>query len=294
MKDVKPKNQHSNILISLLMVVAAVLLLLAQSAYWLNHNIFDKNTFTQTTQSVLFKESSRNAIANTIVDKALAKKPLIRRLVGDRAVSFVSSLLGTDIGNQTMSYVVNSSYEYATTSNRKDVAIDLTSIKTPLSGVVSFAENRGSNIKFDPSNIPDQVVLLSSNNFPDYSGSQRAILILAPLLWLGSIAGFAVYVYVDKKKYVKHFYHAGVAIISVSLLGLFIGPFTPPIVASLLNNTELRVIAQDLTIAFLNPFQIQMYVTITVASIVLIIFSQRVRIMMFINKIAQKISKPGK
>jgi len=289
MKEEKVTNQRGyKILSVILLCIGASLLMLAQSAYWVNHNFFNKQYFTETTKTVLTSESSKNAIATTVVNRALIDKPLIRRVAGDRAISLISGLIGTDIASQSISWAVNSSYNYMTTQNRKDITIDLTSIKNPLSGVVSFAENRGNEIKFDPSNIPNEVVLIRSNDFPDLSGTISTLLWLSPLLWLGSLVSFAIYVYIGRKEYVKKLYNVGFSIIGVSLLGLFIGPFLPPAIASMANNSEIRVIIQDLTTEFLKPFHMQMYIMIIITSLALIVFSQRLRILGLVKKIEKK------
>lgn len=287
-----PKPKSPNKIVGTILLTLAVLFLMhAQSAFWINHTIFNKEVFTSTVETIIAEESNRDAIATAIVDKALADKPVVRKVAGDRAISLVSSLLGTDVSSQVISNLLNKTYTYMTTSNRQDVAIDLTAIKTPLSGVVSFAESRGNDVKFDPTNIPDEVVLIKSDDFPDISGYLTIMLWLAPLLWLGALASFALYIYLGRAVYAKKVYFAGTAAIVASVFGLLIGPIVPPPIASLVQNTELRVVVQNLLTAFFQPFQVQMTTTIIATSFILIIFNQRFNLLSLIKKLEGKISK---
>ena len=52
--------------------VAALFLTVANSAIWMNRAIFDTNRFTKTAVASFTSESSRNALANEVVDRALA------------------------------------------------------------------------------------------------------------------------------------------------------------------------------------------------------------------------------
>lgn len=292
MKKEMPNTKSTGKLLSTIMLsLASVFLFFAQTAFWLNQTIFDKPTFTSTAQTALLEESSREAIATAVVDKALADKPVVRRVVGDRAISLLSSILGTDLSSQAVSRLIGVSYGYMTTSDRKDISIDLTAIKTPLSGAISIAENSGRDISVDPTSIPDEVVLVKSNDYPDLSGYLKASLWLAPFLWLGTIASFSLYIYFGRSMYAKKVYCAGLAIIGVSVVGLFSGPFIPPSVASLVDNIDLRVVVENVISAFLKPYQAQMYTTIAVTLIALTIFNQRFNILSLVKNLEHKITR---
>src|ERR1700757_3084207 len=100
-----------------------ILFLLAESAFWLNHTIFDKDTFTSTVTPILQSEPSREAVASTITEKAFADKPLVNRLIGDNVSSLITGLLGTDVAQQMISGIVHRSYTYLTTDNPQPITI---------------------------------------------------------------------------------------------------------------------------------------------------------------------------
>lgn len=283
-------TQVSKFWSGLLLVLGAAFFVFAQSAYWVNHQIFDKQSFTNTTQTALTSETSLNAIATVVVDKALADKPIVRRVAGERAASLVSSLLGTDLSAQAISRLSNALYTYMTTSDRKDIGIDLSAIKTPLSGVVAFAESRGTTVSFDPSIIPDKVVLVKNDDFPNLSGLLTTMLWVAPLLWLGMVLSFSLYIYLGRTQYAKKVYLAGGTIIAVSALSLLSGPFIPPPIASLVQNVELRVVVQNIIAEFVKPYTSQMYTAIGLTATVLAVFNQRYNLLKLTRNVGQKIS----
>jgi len=273
-----------------LLTVASILLLLAQSTYWLNHTIFDQRNFNTIASATLQTESSREAIAQSIVNEVLADKPILSRTVGPKATQLVTGLLGTDLAVQSLDTVVNRTYAYVTSKNPQPIAIDLTAIKTPLSGLVSFAERLGREASFDPSNIPDSIELFNPKNIPDIYSYSIALLWLGPIFWLSSILLFASYIYRGRSVYAKRVYIVGGLFIAVSFIGILVGPIVPPTVAATVPTIELRPVIGDLISNLLQPFIDQMLVTIIATSIVLICFNQRRRFAKFAIKLSNKVS----
>ncbi|MCA9328122.1 hypothetical protein KDA14_06345 [Candidatus Saccharibacteria bacterium] len=112
------KQTRSKIVSFVLLVSAGLTLFLAESAYWVNHTVFNQQNFTRITTTALLEESSRDAIANAVVDKTLADRPLVKRAIGDRAESLISGLLASDASSRALSTVTTKTYGYATSSNR--------------------------------------------------------------------------------------------------------------------------------------------------------------------------------
>lgn len=274
-----------------LIVLLPIFFLLAQSAFWLNHTIFNQQSFTDKTTDVLTSQSSRDAVANGIVTRAFADKPVAQRVLGERATSLISGLLDTDLSHNAINKVATKFYSYSTSSDREDVAIDLTAIKTPITAVVAVAENQGREVQFDPAAIPDEVVLIESEEFPDFSKSVQAALWLAPLFWLGTLLTLGLYIYFGQDNYAKRVYVAGFVLIGACLLALLTGPFMPPAIASLVSGIGARTIVQDLAEAFLSPFVSQLLIALTTIVIALIIFNQRFNILSLANRTVQRVRK---
>lgn len=265
---------------------AGLLFLLAQSAFWVNQTLFDKQTFTSITQSVIQSEESRQAVANGIVDRALADKPILKRTISDKATKLLTGLLGTDLVTQATNLVIDKAYAYATSPNPEPIDFDLTAIKTPVARIVAFAEDQGREIQFDPNDIPDTVVLFEPTNLPDIHGYSVKMLWLGPLFWLSSLLIFSLYIYRGGRQYyAKRVYIVGAVIGMVALIGLLAGPVIPPPLAALTPQTGLRGIVEDLISAFLKPFTQQMIITLLITAVALFIFSLRFNILRLFSKL---------
>jgi hypothetical protein len=277
-----------------LLVAAALMLFLAQSAYWVNHTVFDQANFSRITTTALLEQSSRDAIATSVVNKSLADRPLIKRVVGEKAISLTSGLLGSDFSSQAITTLTNKTYAYTTAKNRQDIKIDLTAIKTPLTGIISLAQSKGVAIPSTQYQIPDEIVLLQSNAFPDLSGAVKLMLWLGPFFWLSTIILFGLYIYLGKAAYARRVYVAGAAIITVAIVGLLASPFIPPPIAAAVPDIDLRPVAENLTSGFLAPFQAQMYYMLGGAIAILIVFNQRFNMYAIFKSLGTKVGQRSK
>lgn len=254
-----------------LISLGGISLFFAQSTLWVNNVIFDQQTFTEITTRELQTQESRDAIAQTVVDRAFEGRPVADRLIGDRAVTFVSGLLGSDLSEKVLTRAASSGYAYVTSPDRQDLAIDLSAIKEPLAGIISFAESRGREVSFNPSNIPDTVTLVESDDIPEVYSFIRILLISNFFLWLAALSTFAGYIFISKNDRIKRIYMVGLVIVITSIFGLLSGPFVPPAVSSFVGNIQLRGLVSDLTSAYLAPFISQMYLTLLLTGIVMLI-----------------------
>ena len=268
---------------------AALFLLLAQSSFYVKNTLFDKKTFTTIALTTIQTSENRNAIASTVVDQALADRPVLMRVAGDRATNLLSGLLASDLATNALNRVISSMYSYMLKSDRQDIAINLESVKTPIVTLTNLAENSGREVTFEPENIPDSIVLLESDAVPNLSNAYRLSIWLAPLFWLGTIVLFIVYIYLGKKEYAKRVYVAYGAIVGVALIGLSTGPFLPPSVAALVQDANAQALTASFVTAFLEPFITQMWQMLAYATIAVIIFSQRHRIVLGVQKLILKI-----
>lgn len=274
-----------------LLFFAALMLFLAQSAYWVNHTVFNKANFSSITTTALLSQSSRDAIATSVVNKSLENRPVIKKVVGEKAVSLTSGLLGSDFASQAVTALTDKTYAYATAPNRQDIKIDLTAVKTPLTGIISLAQSKGVNVPQTQYQIPDEITLLRSDAFPDLSGAVKTMLWLGPLFWLSTIILFSLYIYLGKGVYAKRVYMAGLAVIMVAVLGLLANPFIPPPIAAAVPNIDLRPVAQNLAAGFLAPFKTQMYYMLGTTLVVLLAFNQRFNVLALINSVGAKMNR---
>ena len=260
---------------AIVLILIGLTFFLAQSSLWINTSVFNQQSFTSKTTDVLQTQSSRDAIASSVVDKALEDRPVASRLFSDQITSFVSNILGSDLASGAMTRIIDRSYAYFTSPDRQDIAIDLTGIKTPLSGIISFVENRGREVNFDPSNIPDQIVLLESDDFPDYSRYISLMVLLAGVAWFLFLGLSLLYIFISRDNRVRRTYHVLGVLAGVAIFALLTGPFIPPAVSSMVNSIPLRSVANDMAAAFLNPFGAQLWITLGILLIIFLIVFYR-------------------
>jgi hypothetical protein len=241
----------------ILSIVACFLLLISNTAIWMNNQVFDSQAFTNTVTTSLTSESSRTAMSQEITDRIFQDRPIVKRVAGDFSTKIISGLLATDQFRNVLTPAVERIQAYATSSNQEDVVIELAGIKDVIVRITNIAENAGREVNVEPENIPDQITLLEANNVPDLYKIGVVFLWLAPVSFLIAILLLA-YPYFkhlnDNKKTVAL---QGSIITLFGLLGLLVGPlFKPPVLANV-SGPNGRVIIGNLYDAFISTFNSQ-------------------------------------
>lgn len=263
----------------IILVVATLSLLLAQSSYWVRHVFFDRSEFTTITSNAIQEQSSRDALAATITEAALEDRPVLRDTIGDRMTSLISGMLASDLGDKLVTSGIVRTQAYLIAPNRDDVAINLSSVKSAVAAFTSLSETVGREPRINPSDIPDEIVLLDKDALPDLSGLVKIMMWLAPLFWLVAIGGLVAFMVLGRADYARRVYVVYGSIIAVAAIGIFMGPFVPPAIATLISNINIQSVATNLTAALLEPFIMQMWYMIGAASVVVLIFWQRMRLL---------------
>lgn len=279
------------ILSPIILLLASISLLLAQTAFWVNQTVFDQGTFVKTTTSSLLAPSSRDAISSAVVDQALANRPVLKKVAGERLESLTSGLLGSDYSAQAVGALSNRAYSYTTAENRQDIKIDLTSLQKPLAVITTVVQPDTAEALPTAEDIPDEIVLVESDSFPNLSGAVKLFLWLGPIFWLSALIGFSLYIYLGRALYAARVYKVGLAIIAVALLGLFIAASLPAPIAAEVPNIELRTVVHNVVSAFLAPFRTQMLNMLAIVLLGLLLFNQRFNILTAFQAIGAKLHK---
>lgn len=280
----------------LLLVVAATTLFLAESSYWINHTIFNKDNFSQIVTEELTTPKSRDAIATAVVDRALEDRPLAQRALGDRAVALVAGLLDSNASRQAIDTVTTKTYAYLTSPDREDIAIDLSSVKAFLASLLALAESQGGGerIAAIDSQVPEEIVLVESASVPDVSGFVQTMLWLGPLFWLATIGSVAGYLYMHRQSYARAVYVVLGVAAGVAIFGLLTAPFIPSPLAAAVPNITLRPVVIGLSESFLAPFTMQMYYLLASTAAAALVFNRRFAILHAVQSVVSKISpKPS-
>lgn len=277
----------------LVIVLAAVSLFFAQSAHWFNQTIFNQEKITSVVTSNVLSQASRDTIAASIVDRALEDKPLTQRVVGDRAESLISGLLESDLSTRAVQSLSDKTYSYVTTETREDIVFDLSSIKSVISALITVAQTQGSGerLALVESNIPNEIVLVESDSFPNLSGILVFMLWFEPLFWLMSIVLFGIFIYLGRKQYAKYVYIVGLSVVLVAIVGILTSPFLPSPIAASLQYIDFRPTVEGIIYDLLLPFRDQMYVLLASTVVSLGIFSQRFAIFRGIRRLGSGVRK---
>ncbi len=266
-----PKAKRNFILAT---VFAAVLLLLANSAIWVNRAVFDTNKFTSISSSALLSESSRNALAGEIVEQALKNNPTVAAVVTEPATNIIAGLLNSQQAKNAATKVIGKVQILLTSKNPQNIEYDLTGIKGTVSKLLTLANKDQAVDRV--ATLPDTLVIFDASKVPSLYQYGVAMTLLAPFAFLAALA-LLVMPHVKKSyKTEKLLLVQGGALIGTGIMALFVGPvFRPPVLAQVAN-ANLRVVVENFYNAFIGTFNAQtMYLIYAGLIIVAIPLGQR-------------------
>jgi hypothetical protein len=268
---VKKISNKSNKKLIWFSIIAGFLLLITNSAYWVNNQIFDKDNFTSTVTTSITSESSRSAISQNITNEIFTDRPIAKRIVGDFTTKIISGLLDTEQFNEVLTLTVERTQAYITSSDQEDVVIELGAVKDVITQITTISESLGREAKIDPENIPDSITLIEEENVPDLYGYSVALLWLAPITFVSALILIA-YPYIKKWNENKIILLTqGVIITLTSFAGFLAGPlFRPPLLSQV--RSESRTVVGNLYDAFIATFNSQT-VFLTVVGILMVLVS---------------------
>jgi len=263
----KQKLLMSQTKIIILSVVASGLLLITNSAFWINDQIFNTANFTNSVTTALTSESSRNAMSERITDKMFADKLIAKRVAGNFSEKVISGILGTDQFNSVLTSAVTRLQTYATSTNQQDIDIDLSGVKEIIVKVTNASESLGKEITVNTENIPDTITIIEESKIPDFYKIGIFFLWISPLAFIFVLILFA-YPHIRYRNDTKTLFIVQATVLTlVSLSGLLIGPlFKPPIMSSL-SEPSGRIIAENIYNAFINTFNSQTLILVSIGAI---------------------------
>lgn len=240
-----------------LSVLAGFLLLIANSAIWVNNYIFNEDNFSEVVTTAITSDSSRQAIAERVTNAAFEDRPVLKKVAGDVSTKIVSGLLATNQADAAISEVTRRLNVVITSNNPEPVAFDLTGIKGIVTQLVNVSASVGREPQIDPNNIPDQIVLLDTESLPNFYKVSVAFLWIAPLAFIGALAALA-FPYLKPSRQIKPMLLTqGAVITAFGLLGLLVGPlFRPPLLANV-KTSQGRVVIGNIYDGFITTFNAQ-------------------------------------
>lgn len=249
----KPNAMRKLVLAS---IVAAVLLIVANSAIWVNRTMFDTQKFTQITSTALLSQTSRSALASEIVDNALQNQPAVKAVAAEPATNFIAGLLNTQQAKNALNTVIGKVQIIFTSERPEPVVYDLSGIKGTVSKLLALANKDDAVVKVDQ--IPDTITIFkNADKLPSFYKAGVTLTFLAPLALLLALF-LLIWPHTAKQFVTSKVLLVQGAIISASgLMALLIGPlFKPPVLAQV-NDANLRVVVENIYNAFIGTFNRQ-------------------------------------
>lgn len=248
----KPKSNRGFVIAT---VFAALLLMLANSAIWVNHAIFDTKEFTSISTTALTSESSRTALANEIVGQALKNNPTVAAVVTEPATNIISGLLGSQQAENAFTKIIGKVQILLTSKRPESITYDLTGIKTTVSKLLTVANKDQAVDKV--AELPNSITIFDATKVPSFYQYGVAMTLIAPFAFLLALA-LLIMPHV-KKRFVteKLLLIQGGVLVATGLMALLIGPiFRPPVLAQVAN-ANLRVVVENFYNAFISSFNAQ-------------------------------------
>lgn len=255
-------------------VFAALLLMLANSAIWVNHAIFDTKEFTSISTSALTSESSRKALASEIVGRALENNPTVAAVVTEPATNIISGLLGSQQAENAFTKIIGKVQILLTSKRPESITYDLTGIKATVGKLLTVANKDQAVDKV--AELPNSITIFDATKVPSFYQYGVAMTLIAPFAFL--LALFLLIMPHIKKRYTteKLLLIQGGVLIGTGLMSLLLGPiFRPPVLAQVAN-ANLRVVVENFYNAFINSFNTQtMYLIYAGGILIAIPLAQR-------------------
>lgn len=253
-KNEKPKSKLSRGLIAAT-IVAGFLLVIANSALWVNRTLFNVDTFSTIAEKSLLSESSRNALASEIVDTALADRPMVKNIAGDTITKLISGLLGSNQAEIGVKKIISRIHLAITSENPKNIEYDLTGIKSVIDKIITLIGKDESSSSV--SKIPDKLVILDVSNLP------KLYIYGVVFLWVAPFALICAAIILVRPHIIRRRLDAniltfqGFAVVGASVMALLIGPLFRPTILAQIPTSDLRIVVQDVYDAFIANFNAQ-------------------------------------
>lgn len=256
-------NHHYHFGLSVgLAILAALLLMVANSAFWFNKYIFDQDNFTSLTTSAVEQESSRQAIATELSSKIFANRPVLARVAEEPVTKIITGALGSNIAQKVFTKAVDSLHTIATSANPQDVSLDLVPVKQVVANLALAFDNQATpgEAAIKVQDLPDTITIVDASKVPNIYNMGVVLLWVAPFAAVISLVLFGYNIFIARRSWhdiasVLAIYALVVAV--VGGIALLIGPLFKPLVLSNVQSSNMQVVVGNIYTAFVATFDKQ-------------------------------------
>ncbi len=256
-------NHHYHFGLSIgLAILAALLLMVANSAIWFNKYIFDQDNFTQLTTSAIQQESSRQAIATELSSKLFANRPVLARVAEEPVTKIVTGALGSNIAQKVFTKAVDSLHAIATSANPQNIQLDLVPVKQVVTNLAKAFDSQpaAGEAAIKVEDIPDTITIVDASRVPNIYNMGVVLLWVGPFAAVIALIAFAYTIFSARHAWndiasVLAIYALVVAV--VGGIALLIGPLFKPLVLSNVQSSNMQVVVGNIYGAFVATFNKQ-------------------------------------
>lgn len=235
-----------------------VLIFIAMTSFWLQRTIFDTRQFTTITTTAFTKESSRQSVAQIITDRIFAEHTALRIVFAQTLSQHIATLLGTDIATQSVTRAAQEAQLLVTSPRKSPVVVDLTAIKTAIVSIQNATGRIDSTQRINVDDIPDSVVILDTEQLPNFYGAAVVVMWLGPLSLAAAVALFGWWVYRGRHgAVIKRLQIVLLATIAVAGIILLVGPLVEPVFVSVGRDATEQTLLRNIYEGFIAPFNHQ-------------------------------------
>gem|GEM_PF-2988773 len=173
-------------------VLLAMLIYLANAAWWIDSEIVQPDTFVASSVEALRQDSSRDAMARLIVDRLVDEYPLLV-VLDSSLVSLFSDLLDSPALEDILALVSADIHDSMVTGKQEAIVVDLLDFRDVILGPVEAAAPRLAEL------IPDSwftsIVVLEAGALPDLSTVAKLVgpVKIASLLGITILVAFMLW-----------------------------------------------------------------------------------------------------
>jgi cytochrome bd-type quinol oxidase subunit 1 len=250
-----PTHTKYIVKISLFFTVVATLLIIALTGFWLQRTFFNTERFTQIASTSIVSESSRQSIGTLVAERVFANRPALESIFSDRLSSFTAGILATDSAQKIIQTAAQEAQLLITSPRRDPVVLNLTSIKTAITGVQSITQTPDAERRINIGDIPDSITLIDTSELPNVHNLAVYVLWLGPIsLLIASIAIIWWILRATKKYRLRRVQIVFSVLIATAIIAVVLGPLIEPAFIAIGRDAASQTLLRNLYEAFTLPF----------------------------------------
>jgi hypothetical protein len=177
----------SNRVVTIVLIVAAVFIFVADISVWAWMNVVDNDRFVVVARQTMEREDVRIAVATIIVERMFENRPQLRNVVGDEVAAALAGILARDRFQPLFDRLANRMHSVIIAGGIDPVTLDITMVRSVVVALAQvFRDDDDVNAL---ENVPDEIVILEEQR---YVALQRIIIAIPWIAVVSSLAAIGL------------------------------------------------------------------------------------------------------